>query len=191
MPRPAAAARGPSRRSDLVLDGGIAVTLDAPGIVPGSEIVIAGETIAEAQVYNDDVIRPLDRPISTAAGVAILRGNLAPDGAVMKPAAAEARLHKHSGPALVFRDYNEMAANIDREDLEVTREHVLVLQNAGPNRARKISMDCSAAARCANHANTVEPLPDISAPMAPSSLNASTYRRSTGYFQNAGASREL
>jgi dihydroxy-acid dehydratase len=91
-----------------------------------------GETIAEAQVYNDDVIRPLDRPISTAAGVAILRGNLAPDGAVMKPAAAEARLHKHSGPALVFRDYNEMAANIDRDDLEVTADHVLVLQNAGP-----------------------------------------------------------
>jgi len=91
-----------------------------------------GETIAEAQVYNDDVIRPLDQPISTAAGVAILRGNLAPDGAVMKPAAAEARLHKHSGPALVFRDYNEMAANIDRDDLEVTADHVLVLQNAGP-----------------------------------------------------------
>lgn len=91
-----------------------------------------GDTIAEAKVYNDDVIRRLDRPISTAAGVAILRGNLAPDGAVMKPAAAEARLHKHSGPALVFRDYNEMAANIDRDDLEVTADHVLVLQNAGP-----------------------------------------------------------
>ena len=91
-----------------------------------------GETIADAKVYNDEVIRPIDRPISTAAGVAILRGNLAPDGAVMKPAAAEARLHKHSGPALVFRDYNEMAANIDRDDLEVTADHVLVLQNAGP-----------------------------------------------------------
>jgi dihydroxy-acid dehydratase len=91
-----------------------------------------GAVIAAAEVYNDDVIRPLDRPISTAAGVAILRGNLAPDGAVMKPAAAEGRLLKHSGPALVFRDYNEMAANIDRDDLEVTADHVLVLQNAGP-----------------------------------------------------------
>ncbi|HET7714377.1 MAG TPA: L-arabinonate dehydratase [Bauldia sp.] len=91
-----------------------------------------GETIAGAEVHNDDVIRPLDRPISTAPGVAILRGNLAPDGAVMKPAAAEPRLHKHAGPALVFRDYNDMAARIDRDDLEVTREHVLVLQNAGP-----------------------------------------------------------
>ncbi len=91
-----------------------------------------GATIAGAKVYNHEVIRPLDRPISTAAGVAILRGNLAPDGAVMKPAAAEARLHRHAGPALVFRDYNEMAALIDRDDLEVTREHILVLQNAGP-----------------------------------------------------------
>ncbi len=91
-----------------------------------------GETIAGAAVYNDDVIRPLDRPVSTAAGVAILRGNLAPDGAVMKPAAAEPRLLRHAGPALVFRDYNDMAARIDRDDLEVTADHVLVLQNAGP-----------------------------------------------------------
>jgi len=91
-----------------------------------------GATIEGAAVYNDDVIRPLDRPISTAAGVAILRGNLAPGGAVMKPAAAEARLHKHSGPALVFRDYNEMAAAMERDDLDVTADHVLVLQNAGP-----------------------------------------------------------
>ena len=91
-----------------------------------------GAMIEGAAVYNDDVIRPLDRPISRAAGVAILRGNLAPDGAVMKPAAAEPRLHRHSGPALVFRDYNEMAAGIDRDDLDVTPDHVLVLQNAGP-----------------------------------------------------------
>ncbi len=91
-----------------------------------------GDDIAGARVYNADVIRPLDNPISSAVGMAVLRGNLAPDGAVMKPAAAEARLHRHAGPALVFRDYNEMAANIDRDDLEVTPDHVLVLQNAGP-----------------------------------------------------------
>ena len=91
-----------------------------------------GATIEGAEVYNDDVIRPLDRPVSSAAGVAILRGNLAPDGAVMKPAAAEPRLLRHSGPALVFRDYNDMAARIDRDDLAVTPDHVLVLQNAGP-----------------------------------------------------------
>ena len=72
-----------------------------------------GEDIAGAKVYNADVIRPLDNPISNALGLAVLRGNLAPDGAVMKPAAAEPRLWKHAGPALVFRDYNEMAAMVD------------------------------------------------------------------------------
>jgi dihydroxy-acid dehydratase len=91
-----------------------------------------GEAIAGAKVYNADVIRPLSKPISSELGTAVLTGNLAPDGCVMKPAAAESRLLKHSGPALVFRDYNEMAANIDRDDLEVTPDHVLVLQNAGP-----------------------------------------------------------
>ena len=91
-----------------------------------------GEAIAGAKVYNPDVIRPLSEPVSSELGTAVLTGNLAPDGCVMKPAAAEPRLLKHSGPALVFRDYNEMAANIDRDDLDVTPDHVLVLQNAGP-----------------------------------------------------------
>ena len=91
-----------------------------------------GDAIRDARVFNADVIRPLSDPVSTAEGVAVLTGNLAPDGCVMKPSAAEARLLKHAGPALVFRDYNEMAARIDRDDLEVTPDHVLVLQNAGP-----------------------------------------------------------
>jgi dihydroxy-acid dehydratase len=90
------------------------------------------ETLADARVWNDDVIRPLDKPISAAEGLAVLRGNLAPGGCVMKPSAADPRLLKHKGPALVFADYNEMAATIDREDLDVTADHVLVLQNAGP-----------------------------------------------------------
>ncbi|MEX0853972.1 MAG: L-arabinonate dehydratase [Bauldia sp.] len=91
-----------------------------------------GEAIAGAEVYHPDVIRRLDDPVSSVAGTAVLTGNLAPDGAVMKPSAAEARLLRHSGPALVFRDYNEMNAVIDRDDLAVTPDHVLVLQNAGP-----------------------------------------------------------
>ncbi len=91
-----------------------------------------GAAIAGAQVYHPDVIRSLDNPISGVAGTAVLIGNLAPDGAVMKPSAAEPRLLKHSGPALVFRDYNEMNAIVDRDDLQVTPDHVLVLQNAGP-----------------------------------------------------------
>jgi dihydroxy-acid dehydratase len=101
-----------------------------------SQKTVAGGTLGDqikgAKVYNDDVIRPLSNPISSAVGTAILKGNLAPDGCVMKPSAADPRLLKHSGPALVFRDYNHMMAEIDREDLEVTPDHVLVLQNGGP-----------------------------------------------------------
>jgi dihydroxy-acid dehydratase len=97
---------------------------------------VSGGTLADhigdAKVYNADVIRSLDNPFSTALGTAVLYGNLAPDGCVMKPSAAEPRLLRHSGPALVFRDYPEMTATIDPDDLEVTSDHVLVLQNAGP-----------------------------------------------------------
>lgn len=91
-----------------------------------------GENIATASVYNDDVIRPLDNPIYAEGALAVLRGNLAPDGCVIKPSACPAHLHQHTGPALVFDDYPSMKAAIDNDDLEVTAEHVLVLRNAGP-----------------------------------------------------------
>ena len=68
-------------------------------------------------------------------GIAVLHGNLAPRGAVMKPAAADPRLRAHRGPALVFASYDEMAAAVERDDLDVTPDHVLVLQNAGPQGA--------------------------------------------------------
>jgi dihydroxy-acid dehydratase len=91
-----------------------------------------GQDIAEARVFNDDVIRPIDKAIYAEGATAVLRGNLAPRGCVMKPSAAEPRLRKHRGKALVFRDYNHMKAQIDRDDLDVTADHVIVLQNAGP-----------------------------------------------------------
>jgi dihydroxy-acid dehydratase len=91
-----------------------------------------GENIAGAQVFQPDVIRTLDKAIYAEGGTAVLRGNLAPGGAVMKPSAAEPRLCQHRGRAIVFRDYNHMAAEIDRDDLDVTPDDVLVLQNAGP-----------------------------------------------------------
>ena len=78
------------------------------------------------------MIRPLDDPISTAGATAVLYGNLAPRGCVIKPSAAEQRLLKHRGPALAFEDYNHMAREIERDDLDVTPDHVLVLKNAGP-----------------------------------------------------------
>ncbi|MEM9355633.1 MAG: L-arabinonate dehydratase [Pseudomonadota bacterium] len=91
-----------------------------------------GANIADAVVHNDDVIRPLGRAIYEGGATAVLKGNLAPRGCVIKPSAAEPRLHEHRGHALVFRDYNHMAEEIEREDLDVTADDILVLQNAGP-----------------------------------------------------------
>ena len=91
-----------------------------------------GENIKEAEVVNDDVIRPLSNPIYPEGGTTVLYGNLAPDGAVMKASACDPRFLKHEGPALVFDSYDEMSSQIDREDLEVSPDHVLVLRNAGP-----------------------------------------------------------
>ena len=91
-----------------------------------------GENIADAEVFNDEVIRSRNNPLSPTGGTAVLRGNLAPDGAIIKPTAAEAHLHKHTGPAVVFENVDEMYAKIDDPDLEVTAESVLVLKNAGP-----------------------------------------------------------
>ncbi len=101
-----------------------------------SQISVSGrtwtDTLEGAEVYNDDVIRPLDRAIYQEGALAVLRGNLAPNGCVMKPSAAAPHLLRHSGPALVFDDYPALKANIDRDDLDVTADSVLVLRNAGP-----------------------------------------------------------
>ena len=91
-----------------------------------------GENIAGAEVFQRDVIRPRDNPLVANGSLAVLRGNLAPDGAVIKPAAAEPRLLRHTGPAVVFADYNDMAARIDDPSLPATADSVLVLKNAGP-----------------------------------------------------------
>src|SRR6202790_3216184 len=90
-----------------------------------------GENIAGAEVFNRDVILSRGEALVTSGSLAVLRGNLAPDGAVIKPAAAEARLLRHTGPAVVFTDYNDMAARIDDPGLNGTADAVLVLQNAG------------------------------------------------------------
>ena len=94
-----------------------------------------GENIAGAEVFNRDVILPRDKALVKNGSLAVLRGNLAPDGAVIKPAAAEARLWKHVGPAVVFADYDDMAARIDDPELPVTKDSVIVLKNAGPQGA--------------------------------------------------------
>jgi dihydroxy-acid dehydratase len=91
-----------------------------------------GDNIAGAEVHNDDVIRTVANPIYAEGALAVLKGNLAPDGCVIKPSACEPRFLKHSGPALVFDDYPSMKAAIDDETLDVTADHVLILRNAGP-----------------------------------------------------------
>lgn len=91
-----------------------------------------GENIKGAETYNDDVIRTWENPVCASGGLAVLTGNLAPRGAVIKPGAADAKLLKHRGPAVVFKNYNDMEKRIDDPDLDVTAESVLVLQDAGP-----------------------------------------------------------
>jgi len=101
-----------------------------------SQPTVSGQTWAEIlegrEVYNDDVIRPLDKPIYAEGALAVLRGNLAPGGCVIKPSAASPHLLKHSGPAYVFDNYAALKAQIDRDDLDVTPDSVLVLREAGP-----------------------------------------------------------
>jgi dihydroxy-acid dehydratase len=91
-----------------------------------------GENLAGARIYNDDVIRTRASPLRASGGLVVLRGSLAPGGAVIKASAASPKLLKHVGKAVVFEDYNDMAARIDRDDLEVDASSVLVLRNAGP-----------------------------------------------------------
>jgi dihydroxyacid dehydratase/phosphogluconate dehydratase len=91
-----------------------------------------GDNIGGAQSYNCDVIASAEQPVQSVGGLAVLRGNLAPDGAVIKPTAADPKLLKHTGKAVVFDDYNDMAARIDSEQLDVDASSVLVLRNAGP-----------------------------------------------------------
>ncbi len=91
-----------------------------------------GEVIRQAVIYDEEIIRPLGRPVTSANGLAVLTGNLAPRGAVIKPSTAEPRLLKHTGPALAFVTYDEMMRAVNDESLAVTADHVMVLKNAGP-----------------------------------------------------------
>ncbi|MFM8405431.1 MAG: dihydroxy-acid dehydratase, partial [Actinomycetota bacterium] len=101
-----------------------------------SAITVTGksitQTIGVGEIYDASVISTFDAPLKPEAGIAILRGNLAPDGAVIKPAAASKRLLKHSGPAVVFDSIEDFHKRIDDSDLEVTADSVLVLRGCGP-----------------------------------------------------------
>jgi len=122
---------------DFYYAGGLlAALVRLRDLLDTSCVNVTGRTMADAidgaTVYNDQVITSREQPLGTEGGVAVLRGNLAPDGAVIKHTAAERRLLQHAGPAVVFRNYNDLAARIDDPDLPVTADSVLVLQDAGP-----------------------------------------------------------
>jgi dihydroxy-acid dehydratase len=122
---------------DFYYAGGLRALLTELGdLIDGSQMTVSGRTLGEnicgAQIFNEDVIRRRGNPLVVRDALAILHGNLAPDGAVIKPPAMEPRLLQHKGPAVVFRDYNDMASRIDDSALQVTADSVIVLQNAGP-----------------------------------------------------------
>ena len=128
---------GEYQMEDLFYAGGIpAVLKQLLPLLHGGALTATGRTLAEnvadAAVSNPDIIRRLDDPLAPEGGLSILRGNLAPDGAVIKHAAASPALCQHRGPALVFKDADDVKARIHDPALDVSPDHVLVLQNAGP-----------------------------------------------------------
>ncbi len=122
---------------DFYYAGGLRALLSRiPDLLDTGCHTITGKTLAAyidgAKVHKEDVILPRNRPLKTEGGLAVLYGNLAPGGAVIKQSAMEEKFLKHTGPAVVFRDYNDMAARIDDPKLDVSEKSVLVLKNAGP-----------------------------------------------------------
>lgn len=122
---------------DFYYAGGLRALLAELGdLIDGSQMTVSGDTLSEnirgAEIFNEEVIRRRSNPLVTRDALAVLHGNLAPDGAVIKPPAMESRLQKHTGAAVVFHDYNDMAARIDDPALNATAESVIVLQHAGP-----------------------------------------------------------
>jgi len=125
---------------DFYYSGGLRAFLTQLGdLIDGRARQCNGKTIAEniagAEVHNAEVIRPRSNPLVAKDGLAVLRGNLAPGGAIIKPAAMEKRFYKHQGRAVVFKDYNDMAARIDDPNLDIDESCAIVLQNAGPQGA--------------------------------------------------------
>ena len=125
---------------DLYYAGGLSALLKAlsPHLDMACRTVTGkslAENVAQAEIYNSDVIRSVNNPVFASGGLVILRGNLAPDGAVIKAPAADIGLLNHTGCAIVFDSYDEMNARIDDPSLDVDANSVLVLRNAGPKGA--------------------------------------------------------
>lgn len=122
---------------DFCYAGGLpAISREILALLHGDALTVNGKTVgdnvAQAPCYNRDVIKSLDAPFIASAGIAVLRGNLAPDGAVIKPSAASAHLLQHRGRAVVFSSIEDFHARIDAPDLDIDEHCVMVLQNCGP-----------------------------------------------------------
>ncbi|GLO71372.1 putative dehydratase IlvD1 [Phaeobacter inhibens] len=123
---------------DFCYAGGMPVVLKQladNGHLRSNTTVLGGDILAYAEgaeCFNDDVIKSFDEPVKPAAGLRVLRGNLAPNGAIVKPSAATDQLLEHEGVAHVFETIEDMKANIDRDDLPVTKDSILVLKGVGP-----------------------------------------------------------
>jgi dihydroxy-acid dehydratase len=122
---------------DFYYAGGLkALMLEISTLLDLSQITVTGRSWAQelkgAKVHNPDVIRSRETAIYPEGALAVLKGNLAPNGCVIKPSACAPHLRKHTGPAIVFDDYSAMKAVIDRDDFDVTEDHILILRNAGP-----------------------------------------------------------
>jgi dihydroxy-acid dehydratase len=122
---------------DFYYAGGLpAVMREIAHLLDGRAITVNGKTlgenIAEAPNWNRDVIKPLADPFKSKAGIAVLRGNLAPDGAVIKPSAASPHLLKHKGKAVVFESIEDFHARIDDENLDIDENSIMVLKGCGP-----------------------------------------------------------
>ena len=122
---------------DFYYAGGLkALMTEISPLLDLEQVTVSGrrwaEELAGAKVHDRDVIRSMDTAIYPEGALAVLKGNLAPRGCVIKPSACAPHLRKHAGPAIVFDDYPSMKAVIDRDDFDVTPDHILVLRNAGP-----------------------------------------------------------
>ena len=124
---------------DFYYAGGLPVVLKRlleAGLLHGNAITVNGKTmadnVADAECFNDDVIFPLDKPLVDQGGLAVLRGNLAPNGAVLKPSAATAALLQHTGRAVVFENIEHYKTRIEDPDLDIDASSVMVLKNCGP-----------------------------------------------------------
>jgi dihydroxy-acid dehydratase len=125
---------------DLHRAGGVpAILRELRSLLHLDALTVTGRTLGEEldgfQAFKQDVVRPMSNPLYPQGGIAVLRGNLAPGGCIIKQSAADPKLMKHEGRAVVFENAADLAARIDSDDLDVTADDVLVLKNIGPKGA--------------------------------------------------------